>query len=341
MEVKWNAHVEIDKHALEQDLKLRVLTDEAALGKSKHDSRYEEFKAGAYPMHTQGIEGPQTRTMSELMNRADTTVRDLAIESLRTQNAKRTLNTEFAESMIASEEMQKRAGGIAGALGADSALASAVTTMRKDYGTSVEEARQIVKHFNLSSEQRQEHAMGNMVELKDKNGTVVRTLTAENTFTREAVIEDQIMTGTVPQVEEIIGNSGGTLAEFRTTISESVAKAGLGNKAFYLGGATINEIAKGTISSPEKLVGIIQENIAKGKIKAEALATMDKDAIQSILNAALKTDTSYMNPDLVAQLQSGIEGLKKAADFATTNEELRGKVADNVEPLLARIKTEL
>ncbi|MNQ27264.1 hypothetical protein D3C85_405190 [compost metagenome] len=341
LEVKWNAHVEVDKHALEQDLKLRVLTDEAALGKAKHDSRYEEFKAGAYPMHAQGLEGPQTRAMSELMGRADTTVRDLAIESLRTQNAKRTLNTEFAESMIASEEMQKRAGGIAGALGADSALASAVTTMRKDYGTSVEEARQIVKHFNLSSEDRQAHAMGDAVELKDKHNNVVRVLTAENTFTREAVIEDQIMTGTVPQVEQIIGNSGGSLAEFRTTISEAVAKAGLGNKAFYLGGATINEIAKGTISSPEKLTGIIQENIAKGKIKPETLATMDKDAVESILRAALQTDTSQMNPDLVSKLGSGIEGLKRAAIYATTNEELMGKVADNVEPLLNRMKTEL
>lgn len=341
LDIKWNAHVEVDKHALEQDLKLRVLTDEAALGKAKHDSRYEEFKAGAYPMHAQGLEGPQTRAMSELMGRADTTVRDLAIESLRTQNAKRTLNTEFAETMIASEEMQKRAGGIAGSLGADSALASAVTTMRKDYGTSVEEARQIVKHFNLSSEDRQAHAMGDAVELKDKHNNVVRVLTAENTFTREAVIEDQIMTGTVPQVEQIIGNSGGSLAEFRTTISEAVAKAGLGNKAFYLGGATINEIAKGTISSPEKLTGIIQENIAKGKIKPETLATMDKDAVESILRAALQTDTSQMNPDLVSKLGSGIEGLKRAAIYATTNEELMGKVADNVEPLLNRMKTEL
>ncbi|MNY77872.1 hypothetical protein D3C86_2179170 [compost metagenome] len=68
---------------------------------------------------------------------------------------------------------------------------------------------------------------------------------------------------------------------------------------------------------------------------------MDKDAVESILRAALQTDTSQMNPDLVSKLGSGIEGLKRAAIYATTNEELMGKVADNVEPLLNRMKTEL
>jgi hypothetical protein len=335
LEIKWNAHVKVDTHALEHDLKLRVLNDQAAVDKAELDARYQEFKAGTAPVY-----GPQTESMSQLLSDAQDTTRNLAIEGLRNKNAERVLNRQFAESMMKSQDLQARAGGIAGSDGADSSLASAIATMRSDYGKSVEEAHQIIKHFNLSSEQRQAHAMGKEVRVTDSHGNE-RVFTEENVYTREAVIESQIATGTVPQIEEIVGNSGGSLASFRTTISEAVAKAGLGSKAFYLGGATINEIAKGTISSPDKLLGIIQDNIAKGKIKAEALATMDKDAVESTLKAALNTDTSNMSSHLVAEFEKGRAGLRKAAAYALEEAELKGKVAENVEPVLIRMRDDL
>ena len=332
LDLKWNAHIKVDTHALEQDLKLRVLSDKVAVDKEELDARYKEFKAGTAPIY-----GPQTESMSQLIADAQDTTRNLAIEGLRSKNADRVLNRQFAESMIKSQDLQTRAGGIAGPDGADSSLASAIATMRSDYGKSVEEATQIVKHFNLSSEQRQDHAMGRLVTATDSHGNV-RVFTDENVYTREAVIEAQVATGTVPQIEEIVANSGGQLAAFRTTISESVAKAGVGSKAFYLGGATINEIAKGTITSEADLVGIIQDNIAKGKIKAETLATMDKDAVESTLKAALNSDTSRMSPKLVGQFNAGREGLRKAASYALEEAELKGKVAENVEPLLERMR---
>lgn len=336
LDLKWNAHVKVDAHALEQDLKLRVLNDKVAVDKAELDARYQELKAGTVPIY-----GPmgreQTESMSQLMQDAQDTTRNLAVEGLRSKNAERVLNRQFAESMMKNQGMQERAGGIAGSDGADSALASAIATMRSDYGKSVEEAHQIIKHFNLSSEQRQAHAMGREVTAKDSHGNV-RVFKDENVYTREAVIESQIATGTVPQIEEIVANSGGQLAGFRTTISESVAKAGVGSKAFYLGGATINEIAKGTIRSEADLVGIIQDNIAKGKIKAETLATMDKDAVESTLKAALNTDTSHMSPKLVGQFSAGRDGLRKAASYALEEAELKGKVAENVEPLLRRMR---
>lgn len=334
LDLKWNAHVKVDTHALEQDLKLRVLNDKAAVDKAELDARYQELKAGTMPIYG------HADSISRLMQDAQDTTRNLAVEGLRSKNAERVLNRQFAESMMANQSLQERAGGIAGSDGADSALASAIATMRSDYGKSVEEAHQIIKHFNLSSEQRQAHAMGREVTATDSHGNV-RIFKDENVYTREAVIESQVATGTVPQIEEIVANSGGQLAAFRTTISESVAKAGVGSKAFYLGGATINEIAKGTIRSEADLVGIIQDNIAKGKIKAETLATMDKDAVESTLKAALNPDTSHMNPALVAKFSAGREGLRKAADYALTEDELKGKVAQNVGPLLERMRDDL
>lgn len=334
LELKWNAHVKVDAHALEQDLKLRVLNDKAAVDKAELDARYQELKAGTLPIYG------HADSMSRLMQDAQDTTRNLAVEGLRSKNAERVLNRQFAESMMANQSLQERAGGIAGSDGADSALASAIATMRSDYGKSVEEAHQIIKHFNLSSEQRQAHAMGREVTATDSHGNV-RVFKDENVYTREAVIESQVATGTVPQIEEIVANSGGQLAAFRTTISESVAKAGVGSKAFYLGGATINEIAKGTIRSEADLVGIIQDNIAKGKIKAETLATMDKDAVESTLKAALNPDTSHMSSTLVGKFSAGREGLRKAASYALEEAELKGKVAENVEPLLQRMRDDL
>jgi hypothetical protein len=248
---------------------------------------------------------------------------------------------DFSRALQASDALQNEAGGIA-EHGADSALASAIAAQRKAYNEAVGEADQIIKHLNLSAAQRQDLALGNRVEIRDpSSGTLIKAFDADSLYAREAAIDFQIKNGTVKEAEQIIAQSGSSLSGFKTTISQAVAQGGMGAKTVYMGGQTIDLITKGEITSPAKLTGVIQDNIAKGKISADKLATIDKEAVESILRAARQTDTSQMSPALIAQLAPALAELKANADYALNDPILKGKVSTNVKPLLEDMVTYL
>ena len=342
----WNSHNLTNTKAMERDIKLRVTTDEAENLKQRLDNRYLEIKGGQPPVY-----GPQTQTMTDLINRAQDATTSLATEGLRKANNDRALNVKFAEDMVANKDLQIRASGLY-EFGADSAVASAITTMRNDYGKSVEEGRQIVKHFELSSEERQEHAMGESVtKTITKNGkTITRTFDEKNLFTREASIEDQIAVGTVDQVTQIVSQSSGKLSGFQSTISEALAKSGVKNKAPFLGGKLINDIAKGDITSEHDLLGYVQEWVANGKFQAEAVATTDPQGLSLIIKSLSQgpivkqksgeniADYNLRKQEFNAKLQNGISGIEEKAGRALDESRLSAHVTEGSEPLLKKIR---
>lgn len=99
LDIKWNTHIKLDRHALEQDLRLRVLTDEAAKGKAELDLRYENLKAGVTPLRAAGLEGPETAAMTDLLHRATDTTEQLAIVALANQAAKNIQQKNFGEAL--------------------------------------------------------------------------------------------------------------------------------------------------------------------------------------------------------------------------------------------------
>jgi len=245
---------------------------------------------------------------------------------------------EFAKALIKSENLQLQSRGV-DEHGADSALASAIATVRKSYNDSITEARAINKHFNLSSAQRQKHAMGKMVEAVDGDGNV-RIFKADSIFTREAAIEDQVATATVPEVAEIVAASGSSLSAFRTSISAALASNGLGAKTLFLGGKTIDDVAQGKIGSQEDLTRVILETVAKGKISEKDLANIDKDAVQMIteatVNARAGIGPTIIDPALSAVLQSRITDLSKVAQDALTGDE-RVNIKPNSKDFITRL----
>lgn len=322
----------IPGHAFQiDDVNLRVAKMSVDHTKAAGDVQFENLRANETPLNRAPAHlAEQARQARELTLGSAVVARQL-------YNAQEEQRQNFADALTRDTALQRRAGGIA-EHGADSALAAAITASRKAYGQSVDEGRQVLKHYNLDSAQRQTLAMGGTVaDVRDSSGNV-RTFTSQDLFAREAAIEEQIKTGTVNQIRDIVQLSGSELAPFRTTISSAVAEANVGAKTVYMGGATINEIAKGTITGPEKLVGIIQDNIAKGKFSAEKLATIDKDAVQAIFEAASNPDTSHMDPAQVQHYAAGLIKLKANAANALTNRNTAGKITGNAEPILRDIE---
>ena len=236
---------------------------------------------------------------------------EIATAGLIKNNAQRQQHSEFAEQLINSKELREKAGGNVfkdengNLIGANAALASAIATSRSEYAKSVDEAHQIMKHYKLSSGQRQKISLGNSVTLSD--GTV---LDSNNIFVREAAIEEQIKYGTATEVAELLSELP---PEFYSSAASALAESGVKNKASFLGGKLIDDMLKGDINNRGDLMNYFAEWLQGGKYKPETLASTDADAVKLLMEAV--NTTSVLTNE-------GRQDLKEAIDTILTDKRL-------------------
>ena len=234
---------------------------------------------------------------------------------------------------IKNDKLQELASGIYGDLGVDAAIASAIATMRQEYGKSVQEGAEIIKHFKLSSDQLQKHVRGEEFTTHDDHGNM-RTFKANNLFTREAAIEDRLTYGTVEQIAEITALSGSSLAEFRGTISSSLAKSSIKSKAPFLGGKLVDEVIQGNIRSHNDLLKYIESWVVKGKFKPDELAPMDVQGAQLL--------TEVVEANLNNSITSRVKHeLKNKINEALSSPVLSGRIAENTQRELQQLRNRL
>ena len=288
------------------DLYARQASRRADLLSAQDDNRYTEATLGHAPTDTYGkrpLYDRALRTVSAtyatrrdlkahqqqtaFMNDIKDLETEIAVSGLIKNNAQRQQHSEFAEQLINSKELQEKAGGNVfkdangNLIGANAALASAIATSRSEYAKSVDEARQIMKHYKLSAEQRQKISLGNSVTLSD--GTV---LDSNNIFIREAAIEEQIKYGTATEVAELLSELP---PEFYSSAASALAESGVRNKASFMGGKLIDDMLKGDINNRGDLMNHFAEWLQGGKYKPETLASTDADAVKLLIEAVNNT----------------------------------------------------
>ena len=281
------------------DLEARRSNKRSELLSAQDDNRYTEATLGHTPTDTYGKydralrakftkysnwrDAQQAQFMSDIKDLET----EIAVSGLIKNNAQRQQHSEFAEQLINSKELQEKAGGNVfkdangNLIGANAALASAIATSRSEYAKSVDEARQIMKHYKLSSGQRQKISLGNSVTLSD--GTV---LDSNNIFVREAAIEEQIKYGTATEVAELLSELP---PEFYSSAASALAESGVKNKASFLGGKLIDDMLKGAINNRDDLMNYFADWLQGGKYKPETLATTDADAVKLLMEAVNTT----------------------------------------------------
>jgi len=315
-----------------RDVNLRVAKLDVDVAKAQADVQWENLRSQATSHNA--IPGHLAHQASS----ARQSTIEAAVAASQMRSAHHEQQQEFAKALVDDIPLQERAGGIS-EHGADSALAAAIAAKRKAYGESVNEAAEIIKHFNLSGTQRQELAMGKEVEIKNSAGQVIKTFNEHSTYAREAAIEAQLSgKGNFDQMEKIIIASGSSLSDFKTTISEAIAKNKLTEKAAYLGGQTINQVSQGEITDVTVLNTAVARTIAQGKIKPAQLATMDADAVKRVLEVVRVGDTSKLSTTDAGNFAQQVNNLKIAAARALDNENLSGNIADNARPHLEAIR---
>ena len=288
------------------DLYARQASRRADLLSAQDDNRYTEATLGHAPTDTYGkrpLYDRALRTVSAtyatrqdlkahqqqtaFMNDIKDLETEIAVSGLIKNNAQRQQHSEFAEQLINSKELQEKAGGNVfkdangNLIGANAALASAIATSRSEYAKSVDEARQIMKHYKLSAEQRQKISLGNSVALSD--GTV---LDSNNIFIREAAIEEQIKYGTATEVAELLSELP---PEFYSSAASALAESGVRNKASFMGGKLIDDMLKGDINNRGDLMNHFAEWLEGGKYRPETLASTDADAVKLLIEAVNTT----------------------------------------------------
>ena len=213
---------------------------------------------------------------------------EIATAGLIKNNAQRQQHSEFAEQLINSKELREKAGGHVfkdkngKLIGADAALASAIATSRSEYAKSVDEARQIIEHYGLSSEQRQDLALGR--KTIPLTGGVI--LGGDSIFVREASIKEQVKYGTAAEVAELLSELP---LEFRSVLASSLAESGIKNRASFMGGKLIDDVGKGEIRNRGDLMNYFAEWLQGGKYKPETLASTDADAVKLLIEAVNTT----------------------------------------------------
>ena len=258
---------------------------EATLGHTPTDmyGKYDRALRAKFTKYSNWRDAQQAQFMSDIKDLET----EIAVSGLIKNNAQRQQHSEFAEQLINSKELQEKAGGNVfkdangNLIGANAALASAIATSRSEYAKSVDEARQIMKHYKLSSGQRQKISLGNSVTLSD--GTV---LDSNNIFVREAAIEEQIKYGTATEVAELLSELP---PEFYSSAASALAESGVKNKASFLGGKLIDDMLKGAINNRDDLMNYFADWLQGGKYKPETLATTDADAVKLLMEAVNTT----------------------------------------------------
>ena len=312
------------------DLESRQASRRADLLSAQDDNRYLEATLGHTPTDTYGKRPLYDRALravsatyatrqdlkahqqqTAFMNDIKDLETEIAVSGLIKNNAQRQQHSEFAEQLINSKELREKAGGNVfkdangNLIGANAALASAIATSRSEYAKSVDEAHQIMKHYKLSSGQRQKISLGNSVTLSD--GTV---LDSNNIFVREAAIEEQIKYGTATEVAELLSELP---PEFYSSAASALAESGVKNKASFLGGKLIDDMLKGDINNRDDLMNYFADWLQGGKYKPETLATTDADAVKLLMEAV--NTTSVLTNE-------GRQDLKEAIDTILTDKRL-------------------
>ena len=318
------------------DLDARQASRRSDLLSAQDDNRYTEATLGHAPTDTYGKRPLYDRALrgvsatyatrqdlkshqkqTAFMNDIKDLETEIATAGLIKNNAQRQQHSEFAEQLISNKELREKAGGNVftdengNLIGANAALASAIATSRSEYAKSVDEARQIMKHYKLSAEQRQKISLGNSVALSD--GTV---LDSNNIFIREAAIEEQIKYGTATEVAELLSELP---PEFYSSAASALAESGVRNKASFMGGKLIDDMLKGDINNRGDLMNHFAEWLQGGKYRPETLASTDADAVKLLIEAV-------ENTSIITDKKR--QDLKKVIDTILTDKRLSANATD-------------
>jgi hypothetical protein len=161
---------------------------------------------------------------------------------------------------------------------------------------------------------------------------------ASDPYARDAVVDEQLATGSFSQIKEIIDAAvpGGDTYDYRTTISQAVAQKGLDNKAFFWGAKSIDDLSQGLYSEPQA----IKEHLLGDKVKADKLAVQDVYSLRKAFEAASDPAVTRLliTPEDRAKFAENYEAMRQSADLILRTPDLSKSLNKEAREILERYR---
>ena len=317
-------------YMLSRELTARTGADLATEAGAKLDATYEELKSGK--------DASLNSRFGAISSTAATTSRSMALTAIRNQSAKRAQNEQFYADVKANTAqidgkfLREYAGGVQGFIGAQRALAQAISEQHKAHGEIIANANAILDDFNLNAAENLEIA----------KAVSVKGITITDDI-REAAVKRVAANGVMPHIDQLLthldltptGNEG-----FRLAMVDALK--GNGGRPKYLGMGLLDQITQGVPGGVDtaKIDEWIELMLIDEKLSARELATQDKDTLNRVNQAIVRLNGKTRTPGeqstfnkATANLQNEISKFRADPELSNMAGE-RNKFIDEMEKIL-------
>jgi hypothetical protein len=285
LERKSQEHVLHSPRLLEKEMRIRTTEDGVTDLKGRTDAIYGELRSG-----NSTVSSRYGSQFTGLEAEASNTARNIALNSMRQQSAKRAESEKLYRDLkdntatLEGQLIRTYAGGTQGDVGAQRAWAQAISEAHRAHQDAVSNAGAILADFNLDAADN----------LKIAQNVSVRGIDITDDI-REAAIKRVAANGVVPHINELLTSvdfSPDGNEYFRNTLVEALK--GNSSRPKYIGYGTMDKITQGISGgiNDSTIDGWIEGMLLEGKLSARELATQDKDTLIRVQEAI---------PRLVAQ----------------------------------------
>ena len=258
---------------------------------------------------------------------------------------------EYATNMVQNAAMQAAAGGIGGEAGRKFAVARATQTIREDFGKEISAAMELYKHFSngIDSAAMKKMALGDsgVFQGKDSQGNTFDFQVGDiGSAVHEAAVTKFIKETNFAGARDVLLHAGDHKEEWsglHNTIKDLIRETH-GSKAAHFSGQALDMMSQGNVGSGYGYNKTMADVILKGKLGAEKMATTDADALKDYVKLVQEYDHGNMEAQAAvgirdhANFVAKIKKMAAAADFALTDDRIKGSLTDNVEEQLKVIR---
>lgn len=295
-------HAELEKHsqnriltnkdALLKDMKIRNAENTTVDLKGRIEATYGELKANDGSVSTRyGAE------FAPLEQEAYTTARTIAANALRQANAKREFDARYFAEMkensaavqIEGKTLREYAGGIQGHVGAQRALAQAISEKHAAHAEVIKNANAILDDYNLDAD-------SNLLIAQNDLAAGQRLGIEITADIQEAAIKRVAGGGVIPHINTLLTSGAVDWSpdgneDFRLALVEALR--GNSSRPKYIGYGTLDKLTQGIRGengapdgvTNETLNNWIESTMLNGKLSAKELAGQDEDTVKRVLDA--------------------------------------------------------
>ena len=334
LERNLKSKVQNNKDLMKLDMDVRLKVKQAELQNLKLDSVYERMAAG---------DSSGYKHLAKIAAGSEEAARDLSLTAMAKNNSQRVQHTKLSDALLKNTDtidgvsLREFAGGADKKYGADSALASAVSIQNENDNKLANERAQLISHFNLNGEQRQDLAMGRALStaVTDDKGHSYTFNAKTDDYLRSAAVEVQFTKGSADNKLEIIESSGinnagvkGINYDIRTSISDLIAKTGAPNSIAWLGGVSMDKITRGQVGDKEALQELAFDHIKGGRFKAEQWFSNDAVAIDYAKDVINNASKFAKNPEELNKFYKGAKSLQSKLQVTGQNDNITSRSSD-------------